>query len=111
MSPKLLESGPLDFVYLDGAVAIEKTVRVDVSGHYQYASSISGKLNVPPMDVLQSPPVASGESYFVIVSDEQRGILDGSFSRVTFDSKRISPGNRGTEKLMVKLHVSSVKKR
>lgn len=107
MVPKPFCSGPMDFVYLDGAVAIEKTVSVDTAGRYQYASSISGKLNVTPMDILQSPPAPSGEPYFAIVSDEQRGILDGSFSRVTFNSKRISPGNRATEKLMVKLHVSS----
>ena len=108
MVPKpFCNSGPLDFVYLDGAVAIEKTVRVDISGRYQYASSISGKLTVVPMDVLQSPPTPSGEPYSAIISDEQRGILDGGFSRVTFNSRRIAPGNRGTEKLMVKLHVSS----
>ncbi|UCH84490.1 MAG: hypothetical protein JSW50_02015 [Candidatus Latescibacterota bacterium] len=107
MIPKPFCAGPLDFVYLEGGIDIEKTVRVDVKGRYQYASSISGKLKVVPMDVQQTPPRPSGEPYFAIVSDEQRGILDGRFSRVTFDTKRISPGNRGTEKLMRWLQVSS----
>jgi hypothetical protein len=108
MVPKpLCSTGPLDLIYLQGTVDIQKTVCVDPDGRYQYASTISGKLNAVPMDVTQSPPVPCGDPFFAIVSDEQRGILDGDFARVTFDSKRIAPGNRGTEKLITKLHMSS----
>ncbi len=97
----------MDYVYQNGDVNIEKTVRVEATGRYQYASSISGRLTAVPMDVRQNPPAPSGGPYFTLVSDEQHGILDGSLSRVTFDSKRIVPGNRGVETLMVELRVSS----
>ncbi len=48
-----------------------------------------------------------GEPFLVIVSDEQGGLLDGDQNRVTFDSNRLAPQERGVEKEMTTLHVSS----
>jgi hypothetical protein len=99
--------GPLDYIRLDGPVNLLKSVRVDPSGRYEYKSSIYGHLTAIHVDVTQNPPVPVGEPFLVIVSDEQGGLLDGDQNRVTFDINRLAPQERGVEKEMTTLHVSS----
>ncbi len=103
----ICSDGPLDFILLEGPVNITKTVRVDALGRYQYASDISGRLTAVAMDVTRMPPVPVGEPFMVLVSDQQGGVFDEHLIRVTFDTKRLAPKERGVEKQMVTLHVSS----
>jgi hypothetical protein len=99
--------GPLDYIFLDGPVAMEKTVRVDAFGRYQYTATFSGHLTATPMDVLQDPPLPAAEAFKAIVHDEQRGILDANLARLSSDIKRVGPQRRGVEKQMTTLRVSS----
>ena len=52
-------TGPLDFLFVEGPVLLEKTVTMTVQGSYRGSFSASGRLSLMPVDPLTGQPAAA----------------------------------------------------
>lgn len=108
VAPKpFCSAGPLDWVLLQGPINISKTVTVDATGALQYASTLSGRLAVTPVDITANPPAPSGTTFYANVSDVQSGWINDSQAWVTAQVKRVGNPGSGAEMLMTRLRVST----
>lgn len=99
--------GPLDWVYVTGPINFEKTAEVDRMGRYQYASRVSGRITITPVDITTNPPTPTGEPFQARVSDMQEGIIGRNFEALQASSRRIARESGGSEMLMTTLRVGS----
>ena len=72
-------NGPLDFVFVEGPVLLEKTVVVQGDGSYQSSFSASGRLGVTPIDPLTGQPTAAPHRADV-AEHQESAMSDGSES-------------------------------
>ena len=103
----ICSDGPLDYVLLSGPVELSRSTQLDSTGRYEYHARIKGRLAVTPIDVTVSPPVPAGETYYAEIGDLQQGSIDGRASWALFETKRIAPGNGGTEMRLTRLRVGT----
>jgi hypothetical protein len=99
--------GPLDYVYVEGPVTLNRTSIQAEDGTYSYTDNYQGRLRVTPMDVTVNPPVPMGDSFDAVVSGNQSGQILGNEFVVTAHDRRIAPEAGGIGAQRSRLRVGS----
>lgn len=104
----LCSGGPLDWIHVKGPVAFEKTAGVDNTGRYFFDSRYAGQLTATPVDITATPPAPSGEPFEALVSERQDGETGPRGSRVHAFTRRLVPGQGGSEFVLTRLDVGTI---
>jgi len=100
-------SGPLDWVYVEGPVELTRTAFLNDDGTYTYSSTYQGRLRVTPMDVTVNPPVPNGASFDAVVTGNQSGQILGTEFVLAAHDRRIASEKDGIGMQRSRLRVGS----
>jgi hypothetical protein len=104
----LCSAGPTDWIRVRGPVEFEKTAGVDDSGRYFFDATYSGRLVATPVDITVDPPALAGEPFEALVTERQQGETGPRGSRVHAFTRRLVPGNGGSEFVFTRLDVGTI---
>jgi len=99
--------GGMEYVHLAGPISLGTAVSVDGNGLLSYSKTISGRLQVTPVDPTVMPPAPIGTPYYVNVGEESIGQIASDAASVQSMAKRIGTGDGGAQLQMKKLRVGT----
>lgn len=99
-------TGPLDYVYVAGPVALEKRVTVSADGTFSSSFRASGRLSVTPVNPLTGEP--SGPAYEAEVGETQEASMANGEEEANATVRRMElpQSEAGRGRLQTRLHVS-----
>ena len=98
-------TGPLDFLFVEGPVLLEKTVTMTAAGDYRSSFSASGRLSLVPIDPLTGQPTAAPHRAGV-AEHQESAMSDGSESALaTVRRTELPQGEAERGRLFTRLKV------
>jgi hypothetical protein len=98
-------AGPLDFLFVEGPVQLEKTVTMTAAGDYRSRFSASGRLSLTPIDPLTGQPTASPHRAAVAEHQESAMSSDSESALATVRRTELPQGGTERGRLFTRLQV------